>query len=343
MKSHVNVGADILSSIDFPYPVVPIVRAHHENWDGSGYPDGLRGEDIPIGARILSVVDCFDALTSDRPYRPAMTDEAALEILIAAPRNHVRPIGGRYVRPGLPDDRGVLTDAAAGEGGPQHPVGSSRIGSGSGSRLWQRRPTVSDELLGFVSLARLTSGSPSIRDVGAFAWTQLRQLAPNATMALYALDESKTSIASQYVAGPAAASVPGVSIPLGERISGWVAANCRAMTDADAVLDLGKGCEGTLRYALVSPLVGDRGLLGVLTLYSAEPFGEQLALTIEMIGPHLAKAVAAATTAETSHRSALVDGDRHLAKHRRPQSRVAALSRLPACRRLAACGSPPAV
>ena len=81
MKLHVDVGADILSLVDFPYPVVPIVRCHHENWDGTGYPRGVAGEDIPIGARILSVVDCFDALTSDRPYRRRMTDEAALDIL----------------------------------------------------------------------------------------------------------------------------------------------------------------------------------------------------------------------------------------------------------------------
>jgi len=81
MKLHVDVGADILSAIDFPYPVVPIVRCHHENWDGSGYPRGVKGTDIPIGARILSVVDCFDALTSDRPYRRALTEEAAIAIL----------------------------------------------------------------------------------------------------------------------------------------------------------------------------------------------------------------------------------------------------------------------
>ena len=58
MKSHARVGAEILSEVDFPYPVVPIVRHHHESWDGTGYPDGLSGTDIPIGARILSVVDC---------------------------------------------------------------------------------------------------------------------------------------------------------------------------------------------------------------------------------------------------------------------------------------------
>jgi putative nucleotidyltransferase with HDIG domain len=82
MKLHASIGAEILSAIDFPYPVVPIVRHHHENWDGTGYPDGIRGTDIPIGARILSVVDCFDALTSDRPYRPRLSDEDALTILI---------------------------------------------------------------------------------------------------------------------------------------------------------------------------------------------------------------------------------------------------------------------
>ena len=82
MKLHASIGADILSSIEFPYPVVPIVRHHHENWDGTGYPNGLQGTAIPMGARILSVVDCFDALTSDRPYRPALTDEEAVKILV---------------------------------------------------------------------------------------------------------------------------------------------------------------------------------------------------------------------------------------------------------------------
>ena len=67
MKLHASVGADILSAIDFPYPVVPIVRHHHESWDGTGYPEGLRGTEIPIGARILSVVDCFDALLQTDP------------------------------------------------------------------------------------------------------------------------------------------------------------------------------------------------------------------------------------------------------------------------------------
>ena len=82
IKRHTVVGAEIVSRIDYPYPVVPIVRHHHENWDGSGYPDGLRGYDIPIGARILAVIDCYDALTSDRPYRRAMNHDDAMAIVL---------------------------------------------------------------------------------------------------------------------------------------------------------------------------------------------------------------------------------------------------------------------
>ena len=85
MKIHPIVGAEILQRVQFPYPVVPIVRAHHEKWDGSGYPFGLRGEEIPIGARILAAVDCLDALASDRQYRRALPlDEAMRHVEMEA-------------------------------------------------------------------------------------------------------------------------------------------------------------------------------------------------------------------------------------------------------------------
>jgi putative nucleotidyltransferase with HDIG domain len=82
MKYHTIAGAQILGRVDFPCPVVPIVRHHHERWDGRGYPDGLAGEQIPITARILSVVDCFDAVREDRQYRTGMTREQAIDLLI---------------------------------------------------------------------------------------------------------------------------------------------------------------------------------------------------------------------------------------------------------------------
>src|SRR5437667_9169216 len=83
MKIHPVVGAEILERVRFPYPVVPIVRAHHEKWDGTGYPFGLRGEEIPIGARILSAVDFLDAMASDRQYRRALPMHEVLQRLAA--------------------------------------------------------------------------------------------------------------------------------------------------------------------------------------------------------------------------------------------------------------------
>src|SRR5471030_2906110 len=85
MKIHPIVGAEILSRVQFPYPVVPIVRAHHEKWNGGGYPNGLKGEEIPLGARILAAVDCLDALASDRQYRKALPlDDAMAQVLAEA-------------------------------------------------------------------------------------------------------------------------------------------------------------------------------------------------------------------------------------------------------------------
>src|SRR5262245_373294 len=81
IRAHPKVGADIVSSVPFPYPVAPLILSHHERWDGKGYPSGLKGEEIPLGARILSVVDYFDALMAERPYHRAMTAGAALNLL----------------------------------------------------------------------------------------------------------------------------------------------------------------------------------------------------------------------------------------------------------------------
>src|SRR5689334_2353004 len=81
MKIHPTVGGDILRRVNFPYPVEDIVRYHHEKWDGSGYPKGLKGEAIPLIARIISVVDFYDATRCDRPYRKGMKREDSLSLL----------------------------------------------------------------------------------------------------------------------------------------------------------------------------------------------------------------------------------------------------------------------
>src|ERR1019366_10740288 len=91
MKVHTVVGAEILEQVAFPYSVAPIVRSHHEKWDGSGYPDGLKAEDIPIGARILSAVDCLDALASDRQYRRALPLDEAMDYVAGLSKRSFDP------------------------------------------------------------------------------------------------------------------------------------------------------------------------------------------------------------------------------------------------------------
>ena len=91
MKIHTTVGAQLLSRVDFPYPVIPIVRHHHEQWNGQGYPDGLRGEQIPMTARIISVVDCFDSVREDRPFRRGMTRDEAIALLLRGSGTHFDP------------------------------------------------------------------------------------------------------------------------------------------------------------------------------------------------------------------------------------------------------------
>lgn len=91
MKLHTIIGAQIVSRIKFPYPLSNVVRYHHERWDGTGYPEGLKGKTIPICARILAVVDCYDALREDRPYRKGMSRQDAIDTILMGAGTHYDP------------------------------------------------------------------------------------------------------------------------------------------------------------------------------------------------------------------------------------------------------------
>lgn len=278
MKLHASVGADILSAIQFPYPVVPIVRHHHENWDGTGYPTGIKGTSIPIGARILSVVDCFDALTSDRPYRPKLSDEEALAILkdrrgtMYDPmivdtfiRIHSTEMNDDGPRPGPPSD--VLnTIARSRRAVPPTTVNASAAEVSAGA----------DEMLAVYELARVLAGQVSLGDAGDVIAKHLRRVIPFSLCVFYVYDSSSDELEARHVVGEGEVQIRQIRISLGQRLSGWVAANRQTICNSDATLDLGKVAKSIsppLRTCLSTPLLFDNELIGVLSLYSTSENG----------------------------------------------------------------------
>jgi len=291
MKLHVEAGADILSSIDFPYPVVPIVRAHHENWDGTGYPNGLKGLEIPIGARILSVVDCYDALTSDRPYRPAMSDDEALAIVRARRGTMYDPvvvdtfervcrdIGPMPVKPQLERAIQKISKASlelSAEAAAPPPPAPLPVNEGP------------ESLRALANLARVMSGKPSAADLSSLIWTHVHHVVPDASCAFFINDPSCDSVRVAFVAGDAASLLQGLEMKLGDRLTGWVAENEQPIINSDAKLDLGTEAElFGLKHCLALPLIADDRLAGVLSLYGNDAFREEQVQTLKFVMPHL--------------------------------------------------------
>jgi putative nucleotidyltransferase with HDIG domain len=292
MKLHVDVGADILSSIDFPYPVVPIVRAHHENWDGSGYPNGLKGIEIPIGARILSVVDCYDALTSNRPYRAAMSDEEALAIIRARRGTMYDPtvvdtfervcrdIGPLAVKPTLQKALQQISKAVASipavPAADPAPVAALPIAEGP------------ESLRALAHLARVLGGTPTAADVSSLIWSHVRHVVPTASCAFFISDGASDSVKVAFVSGDAAAMLQGLQMKIGERLTGWVAEHQQPIVNSEARLDLGpEAALFGLKYCLALPLVADGRLGGVLSLYASDVFKEEQTETLQFVMPHL--------------------------------------------------------
>ncbi|MDH4063783.1 MAG: HD domain-containing protein [Acidobacteriota bacterium] len=293
MKLHVDVGADILSSIGFPYPVVPIVQAHHESWDGSGYPRGLCGEEIPLGARILSVVDCYDALTSDRPYRLAMTTEQALAI--------VRERRGQMYDPNVVDAfialLPTLSSDTVAEPQLQRAVTRIRQAAQQDGALPAAPPATMGARSVVHSLSRVMAGAPGVEDLARIVAPEIQRLASDAGFVFY-MTSDDGHLDAQACFGLAVPNAGTLTMAMGERVSGWAAATRRQVVNADARLDLGSlaASEG-LQFTLATPLVQDDRCVGVLSAYSAEAFADDVARAITQVAHGLAPIMALAAPA----------------------------------------------
>jgi putative nucleotidyltransferase with HDIG domain len=297
MKRHAPIGAEILSTIDFPYPVVPIVRHHHENWDGTGYPDGLRGEAIPIGARILSVVDCFDALTSDRPYRPRMATPAALEIL--------RERRGWMYDPRVVDTFIRLSaDLEAFEdGGDQAASREERLAAITGSiqaiaEADRRAPETDDDTRRLATALDIGRALASAHSPEAAVDVLLESMRPRASDAVLFRVEAADALAAAVTAGSNRSELRRLHMRLGEGVSGWVAANRQPMVNADPRLDLQGRVTIGVEHAqsmIAAPIVSGSQAIGVLALYSgaASAFSDADLRLLTALAPAFAERLAA--------------------------------------------------
>ena len=294
MKLHSKIGADILSPIGFPFPVVPIVRHHHENWDGSGYPDGLSTEQIPIGARILSVVDCFDALTSDRPYRRAYAPDRALGIILE--------------RSGVMYDPAVVAallrirdEISAEHVASAEPSGLAVTETMAHARHVARTDEV-DPAIGAMTLTiagRLGEVVGRHREIRALCDGLDEQLSiqiPGLTVVIYQYDAQLDALFARAAAGVHRKAVEGLTIGVGLRLTGWVGAHRTTIVNSEAALDLGNMAtqlRPVPQLCLSTPLTSNGKLVGVLTIYSTleRPFESTDVALFEMLAGLLAPIV----------------------------------------------------
>jgi diguanylate cyclase (GGDEF)-like protein/putative nucleotidyltransferase with HDIG domain len=277
MSTHPEVGAQILSSINFPGPVIEIVRHHHENWDGSGYPDGLKGEDIPLGARILSVADFFEALRSPRVYRKRSHDrEAALSIMSKNAYRFDPRVFSKFVeivpqidealeRLEIPPrrvevkehrDRMRLPDIV---GVPNSPTLGKSVSEP------QR------EVFTLFEILQTIGSSLSRTDTLTIIASKIEKIVPFDTLVIYLVDEPGAVLSPAYAAGRDKELFKKLSIEVGTRLAGWVTANNRMLYNVHPgpdVMALPDDVRSQYENAILAPLAHEERPLGAIALYS---------------------------------------------------------------------------
>jgi hypothetical protein len=240
------------------------------------------------------VVDCFDALTSDRPYRRALTDEAAIAILnerrgtmydplVVDTFVRMLPEVARRSLPATPHHEALaqISRAAAPPAGtPAPPAPPPDL-----------RTDAPDDLLALVSLARVVTADSSFADALSLTGAQLRRVLPHGTCVIYLLGDDGQYLVADYAAGPLAAVLRGTSIRLSQKLTGWVAANRRTIVNSDAALDLADLTPDARRTCVSTPLLDGDALVGVLTVYAEADgaFSDEQGRMLQMVAPHVAR------------------------------------------------------
>jgi len=286
MKIHPIVGAEILERVRFPHPVTPIVRSHHERWDGTGYPDGLRGESIPIGARILAAVDSLDALASHRQYRRALPlDEAMSKVASDSGKAFdpqvIEVLQRRYIElesmatSKEPDTAKLSTEVKI-ERGLEPAAGFESTGRPAtaepGENFLTSIAAARQEVQNLFELAQDLGNSLSLNETLSLLALRLKRMIPYDSLAIYVLRDDR--LRAEYVNGENFRLFSSLEIPLGQGLSGWVAEKRKPIINGNPSVEPGYLDDETkfttMRSALAVPLIGLNGTVSVLTLYHSE-------------------------------------------------------------------------
>jgi len=283
MKIHPVVGAEILEQVNFPYAVAPIVKAHHERWDGNGYPLGLVREEIPLGARILSAVDCLDALASDRQYRRALPLDQAMAVVLGESGKSYDPqvitiLARRYRQ--LEEEATRLNRHAAKlsldariERGNAPAAGFASAASEDSERDFRSQIAAAGREAQYtLEIVSELGNSLGMAEMLSVLSSRLTQLIPCDSIAVYELKDDV--LGPVYVDGQDRMLFSSLQIPLGEGISGWVAKHNKPILNGNPSVEPGYLNDprkfSLLRSALSVPLAGQEGTVGVLSLYRAD-------------------------------------------------------------------------
>jgi len=281
IRAHPKVGADIVSSVPFPYPVAPLILSHHERWDGKGYPAGLKGEEIPLGARILSVVDYFDALMAERPYHKAMTSEAAVGLLQQEAGRGLDPqVVAKFIEllPALQQEalkldqsvRRPAAEATAPKGGPATGLAPEL----AKKNVFEDIALAHREIYALYEIAQAMGTSLGVSDTMALISAKLTNLVPFACAALFLYDEETETLRCRFATGTDADVIQQVAVHTGEGLTGWVARNRRPLVNARPSADLEAGglqhLSTSLQSALVCPLMFNERFIGTLSVYHTD-------------------------------------------------------------------------
>jgi len=288
IRIHPQVGAEIISGVPFPYPVAPLILSHHERWDGKGYPSSLKGDEIPLGARILSVVDYFDALMSERPYHKAMTFDAAIGLL--------RQESGKALDPSVVQMFIDMYPALAAEAEasqeparkltrvPTHaPTAAPAVGlvdesgltGATRTNVFQDIALAHREIYALYEIAQAMGSSLGVSDTMALISSKLSNIVPFSCCALYLYNEENETLRCRFATGVESDVIQQLTIRNGHGLTGWVARNRRPLVNARPSTDLeaaGHPADRTaLLSALVCPLLFNERFIGTISVYHTEP------------------------------------------------------------------------